>query len=250
MEIRKLRHSFLLLLYAGLSVTAAAQPARRQPASLPTNALLKIVRYEDQRSWNDDLRALLSDGNVNIRQRAALAAGRIGDDRAIASLTAVLRTDSNANVRQMAAFSLGEIESAAGADALLETLAGTGRTPEANGAVRARAVEALGKISAALPETDKDRRKIYGEAILKALRFEDDRRSHADQLSILLGLIAVLRARPDNAGEVVARFLDYSDPQIIATALNTMARLRLKDRNERVRALLNHADPIVRAHAA
>src|SRR3954465_381518 len=171
MEIRKLRHSFLLLLYAGLSVTAAAQPARRQPASLPTNALLKIVRYEDQRSWNDDLRALLSDGNVNIRQRAALAAGRIGDDRAIASLTAALRTDSNANMRQMAAFSLGEIESAAGADVLLETLAGTvpGRTPEANGAVRARAVEALGKISAALPETDKDRRKIYGEAILKAL---------------------------------------------------------------------------------
>ena len=62
--------------------------------------------------------------------------------------------------------------------------------------------------------------------------------------------IAARVFKPDGAGPLVARFLDYSDAQIVAAALNTMARLRLKDGNERVRQLLSHSDPIVRANAA
>jgi cyclophilin family peptidyl-prolyl cis-trans isomerase/HEAT repeat protein len=127
--------------------------------------------------------------------------------------------------------------------------------------VRARAVEALGKIVAAMPNSDApasgaakaledDRLDIIKAAIVDTLRFEEGRRSQSDRLTVLLALTAVLRAKPDAVGPLVAKFLDYSDPEIVATALNTMARLRLKDANERVRELLNHNDPIVRANAA
>src|SRR5207244_4507008 len=68
---------------------------------------------------------------------------------------------------------------------------------------------------------------------------------------ILRGLTAVLRAKPDAAGTVIKRFLDYADPRIVADALNTLARLRLKDGNDEARQLLvKHSDPIVRANAA
>jgi len=247
MKIKYLQNASVALLFIlALVATVMAQRGQQNSASaIPTNVLLKIIRYEDQRSWNDDLKALLSDTDARVRRRATLAVGRIGDEHAVPALTALLLNDADADVRQMAAFALGEIESPLGADALLETLA-----PNLNNAVRARAIEALGKIAAALPDTDKDRKKLYGEAILKALRFEDTRRSRPDQLSILLGLTAVLRARPEGAGEVVTRFLDYSDPRIVGGALNMMARLRLKDGNEQVRKLLSNGDPLVRANAA
>lgn len=253
MEINNFRNVIFASLVVFIAI--ATVPGQRARQNVPANKLLRIVRYEDQRNWNDDLKALLSDNDAQIRTRAALAAGRIGDERAAPFLSDLLGKDTDNDVRQMAAFALGEIESPAGADGLLEVLSyGTSRSSErvnpAPGEVRARDVEALGKIAAALPESDRDRKKIFGEAILKALRFEDTRRSHPDQLSILLGLTAVLRARPDGAAEVVTRFLDYADPHVVAAALNTMARLRLKEGNEQVRKLLSHSDPIVRANAA
>lgn len=160
----------------------------------------------------------------------------------------------------MAAFALGEIESPGGAYALTQVLKGRG-SDLADANVRARAVEALGKIVAAMPNSgapslgaakpvEDERLDIIKAAIVDTLRFEESRRSRPDRLTILLALTAVLRSRPEGVGPLVAKFLDYSYPEIVATALNTMARLRLKDANERVGELLNHRDPIVRANAA
>lgn len=236
----------LLLAASITAVTAQRQRVNIPASSIPTNILLRILRAEDQRRWDDDLKTLLSDKDAKVRKRAALAAGRIGDERALPALTELLPGDTDPDVRQMAAFAIGEIESPAGADALI---AGLSNTKE-SGQIRARAVEALGKIAAALPESEKERKASYGATILKALRFEADRRSRPDTLTILLGLTAVLRAKPEGAGPVVTKFLGYADPRIVADALNTMARLRLKDNNEEVRKLLKHADPIVRANAA
>jgi cyclophilin family peptidyl-prolyl cis-trans isomerase/HEAT repeat protein len=247
---------FLLLSVVGVS----AQPARNE--STP-NPLIRIIRYEDQRNWNDDLKMLLSESDPMVRKRAALAAGRIGDVRAIPTLADMLLMDRDKDVRQMVAFALGEIESTGGAFALTEVLKDRrGDLVDAN--VRARAVEALGKIVAAtaannpaasadLNTPEGDRLDLIKAAILDTLRFdEQDRRSRPDRLTILLALTAVLRSRPEGTGvgPLVAKFLDYPDSEIVATALNTMARLRLKDANEQVRKLLNHSDPIVRANAA
>src|ERR1051326_4612488 len=159
----------------------------------------------------------------------------------------------------MVAFALGEIEAPGGAYALTEVLKKLG---EENGNVRARAVEALGKIVAAMASapasTDpgttapvEDRLTTLRAAIADTLRFENERRSRPDRLTILLGLTAVLRAKSDDVGKLVAEFLDYSDPRIVADALNTLARLRLKEGNNKARELLvKHSDPIVRSNAA
>ncbi|HXI61553.1 MAG TPA: HEAT repeat domain-containing protein, partial [Pyrinomonadaceae bacterium] len=111
---------------------------------MPANTQLNIMRHEDERRWDDQLNALLADNNPKVRKRAALAAGRIGDERAVPVLAEMLLADKDMDVRQMAAFALGEIESAGGAFALVTVL----KDPAKPG--RARAIEALGKVTAAL----------------------------------------------------------------------------------------------------
>lgn len=204
------------------------------------------MRAEDERRWDDNLKSLLADRDAKVRKRAALAAGRIGDERALPALAELLRSDPDPDVRQMAAFAIGEVESYAGADALYRILVDTSGPR----GISARAVEALGKIAAALPESDKEHKQEIGKSILGVLRFEADPRVTPNRLTVLLGLTAALRAKPDGAGAVVVWFLKSRDPRIVADALNTMARLRLKDNNEEVRQLLKHSDPIVRANAA
>jgi len=237
-----------------LAVVYAQSIRLKNSAPVPQGTLIQIIRAEDERRWDNSLKSLLSSEDAAIRKRAALAAGRIGIEDAVPVLAEMLLSDRDAEVREMAAFALGETESAGGAFALVTVL------KDPSKAARARAVEALGKITAALAsastaqkeaaKTEDDRLVTLRSTILGALDFEDSRRSNPDRLAILLGLTAVLRARPDGAGPVVIKFLDYPDSSIVATALNTMARLRLKEANERVRQLLNNGDPVVRANAA
>jgi cyclophilin family peptidyl-prolyl cis-trans isomerase len=208
--------------------------------------LLRIVRAEDERRWDDDLRSLLSARNAAVRERAALAAGRIGDEAAVAGLVQLLQKDDDPDVRAMAAFALGEIESSQGADALIAVL-----KDNRDFQPRARAVEALGKIAAALPKEQEARAHELAAVILDALNFEAHRRSAPDTSTILPALTATLRAKPANAGHTIAEFLHYSEPRIRADAANTLARLKLKDGNGELRKLLpSDSDPIVRANAA
>ena len=243
---------FLAVFIAG----ASAQPRRSRKDSPVTSpgVLLQIIRAGDERRWDNTLPVFLLDKNPNIRKRATLAMGRIGNAEALPALLEVLKTDPDTDVRQMIVFAIGEIESPEGAPALIEIVDDTRAPAE----VRARAVEALGKIGAALLNdattsggaTDKRVTKIR-LAILDALKFEAGRRSAPDRSSILLGLAAALRTKPDVAGQVIARFLGYADPRIVADALNALARLRLKDGNDEARELLvKHSDPVVRANAA
>jgi cyclophilin family peptidyl-prolyl cis-trans isomerase/HEAT repeat protein len=255
MQLRRtISASFVL---CAMIAFAYAQSSRlNYSAQVPQETLIQIIRAEDERRWDDNLAALLSSKDGRVRRRAVLAAGRIGDVKAVPVLAEILLGDSDADVRKMAAFALGEIEAPGGAYALVTVL------KDANKPARAQAIEALGKIigvminnaretnqSSAGKEGD-ERLDILKSEILNALRFEYNRRPQSDRETILLGLTAVLRSRPDGVGKLMVQFLDYPDPAIMATALNTMARLRLKDGNERVQQLLNDKDPMVRANAA
>jgi cyclophilin family peptidyl-prolyl cis-trans isomerase/HEAT repeat protein len=209
--------------------------------------MLSIVRAEDERRWNDSLALLLADASARVRARAALAAGRIGDVRAVSALAALLQSDKDESVRAMAAFALGEVESDTGTDALVSAL---GRAAETS-AVRARVIEAIGKIAAALPKKEEASATVLGGVVLSALDAEAARGARADKRVILAGLTAVLRSHPANPAPVLAKFLSNKDGRIRADALNTLARLRNKDANQQVRPYLtNDAEAIVRANAA
>src|SRR5215208_5702149 len=126
------------------------------------------------------------------------------------------------------------------ANALMAVLKNTSSPAE----VRARAVEALGKIAAALPREQEARQRELGAAIMEALSIA------GDQSTILFGLTAALRSRSTNAGPAIAKFLTHANPRVRADAANALARLRLKDGNDQLRKLLADLDPIVRANAA
>ncbi|HEX2272204.1 MAG TPA: HEAT repeat domain-containing protein [Pyrinomonadaceae bacterium] len=202
------------------------------------------MKAEDQRRWDADLRELLADPNPAIRKRAALAVGRIGNEDSVSALAGLLQ-DANTDVRATAAFALGEVEAASGAEPLLSLLK-TGQPV----IVRARVIEALGKIAGAMPREQEARRLELGAAILEAVK-QEAANPASDRLSAILGLTAVLRARPANAGPTVARFLSHANARVRADAGNTLARLRLKEGNDQLRKLLNSdVDAVVRANAA
>ncbi|HEX8264890.1 MAG TPA: peptidylprolyl isomerase [Pyrinomonadaceae bacterium] len=234
------------ILFALFFALAFCFNAAAQNAQIGQSILIRIVRAEDERRFDQDLQNLMKAPDAKIRSRAALAAGRIGDERAIESLTALLEKDQNQDVRQTAAFALGEIESAKAAAAILRIL----QNPREPNAVRACAVEAAGKIGAA---NQKDAQaKDLSEAILGALDAENAKQNPNREI-ILLGLTAALRTRGKDADLVVAKFLTGKDERVRADALNTLARLRAKNEstNAKIRALLSSDDsPIVRANAA
>ena len=207
--------------------------------------LLRITRAEDERRWDKDLSDLLSHRDPAVRKRAALACGRIGDEGSVPALTNLLQQDTDESVRAMAAFALGEVESLTAAEALVTII----KTGKERGEIRARALEALGKIAGALPQEQQARQRELGAVVREALEVESTQ--SGNQLTVLLGLTAALRSRPADAGPTLARFLNSPDSRIRSDAGNALARLRLKDGNEQLRKLLaTDPDPNVRANAA
>ena len=215
----------LFLTVIGFSLHIFAQ-------NVPTNILVQIVKAEDERRFDKTLETLMKSANVKIRTRAALAAGRIGETQAIPALVNLLENDKDEKVRAMAAFALGEIESIKASDAILKVLGDT----RGDENVRARVIEAAGKIAAANAKDEKA--KDLGAAIVEALDFEAVGDSMPSRSIILRGLTAVLRARPANGDKIAAVFLTYSDARIRADAANTLARLRAKTANETLRKML------------
>ncbi|MGH9945684.1 MAG: peptidylprolyl isomerase [Pyrinomonadaceae bacterium] len=238
-------------------------------AQVPTATHVAILKAEDARRFDKTLEDLLKSANEQVRIRAALAAGRIGNDAAILALMSMLEKGTEKE-SEMAVFALGEIESIKAADAILAALKAETRavasvpvmaqtfaimpTPgrlkaELQTGLTARLVEAAGKIAAANAKDEKS--KALGEAILNVLAGENKKSATRSTEVIRLGLTAALRARPAGADEVVKKFLSYSDPNVVADALNTLARLRAKNANGEARDLLaKSADAVVRANAA
>ncbi len=206
---------------------------------------INIMKAEDELRFDKVLEEFLKSPNPTERTRAALAAGRIGDEKAIPLLTEITENDRSAKVREMAVFALGEIESIKGADAVLAVLKNKG-FPDI---IRARAAESAGKIAAANAKDEKS--KELGKAILDILEEEDKRAEKQSRDIILLGITAALRAKPDETDKTVGKFLTNPDARIRADAANTLARIRAKNANEIFRSMLQtDKDAIARANAA
>jgi cyclophilin family peptidyl-prolyl cis-trans isomerase len=240
MKISLRTRLILSIVFCGL-----ASHSHAQSPSVPQSILIRIVKAEDERRWDGDLRSLLTSPNSAVRRRAALAAGRIGNEGALSELASMLGQDKDVSVRAMAAFAIGEIESANGTESLLTAVKSSTEVDE----VKARAIEGLGKIAAALPAAQQARSKQIGAEILTTLKSEITRPIPNSQI-LLLGTTAVLRSKPADAGPTLTVLLSNNDARIRADAANALARLRLKDGNSKVMELLsNESDPIVRANA-
>lgn len=215
-------------------------------AQIPVQTLVQISRAEDELRFDKTLEDLMKSPDAKIRARVALAAGRIGKDAALPFLVNLLEKDSDVKVRSTAAFAIGEMESIDGADALLRQLQKTGNADE----VSARAIEAAGKIAAANAKDEKS--KPLGKAILNALQREDNKVDPwANRNFVLLGITAILRARPEGGEAIAAKFLNSNEERIRADAANTLSRLRAKNASEKLRSMLvSDNDAIARANAA
>ena len=232
----------LLLVSGSLSVVLAQ-------GQVPPRIHLRIVKAEDERRWDRNFSELLAHRDAAVRKRAALAAGRIGHEDSVPVLTNLFKQDADESVRAMAAFALGEVESATAAAALIEVI----KKNAERGEIRARALEALGKIAGALPQEQQARQRELGAVIREALEVEATQSNNqaGHQLTVLLGVTAALRSRPADVGPTLAKFLSSPDSRIRSDAANALARLRLKDGNEQLRKLLTtDPDPNVRANAA
>lgn len=213
-------------------------------AQVPVATAVQIAKAEDSRTYDAKLEALMANPNADTRKRAALAAGRIGDKAAVGVLAGLVDKDLSDDVRVMAMFAIGEIESIDGAAAVVGVLDDV----KASASLRARAIEAAGKIAAA--NVAHDDAKQLGMAIISALRAEDKRASPYENV-VRLGLTALLRAKPPGADDTAKPFLKHPSSAVVADALNTLGRLRSREVNIEARQLLkNSGDPLVRAGAA
>ncbi|MEP7148073.1 MAG: peptidylprolyl isomerase [Acidobacteriota bacterium] len=240
-------------------------------AQLPITTQITILRAEDARRYDKTLEDLLKSPSEDVRTRAALAAGRIGNENAVPALVSLLEKDQSAQVQEMAAFALGEIESISAADRIITSLTEYESTRAVltvsrtrNGELwtstnlTARLVEAAGKVAAANAghaKTD----ELRG-AILSVLKNQHERASRQqDRETVSLALTAALRAaprdakrvRPDDTDALVGKFLTNPDARVRADAANTLARLGAKNANTELRKMLSSdADPVARATAA
>jgi cyclophilin family peptidyl-prolyl cis-trans isomerase/HEAT repeat protein len=132
----------------------------------------RILRAEDRRLIDEDLRALLADPDTEVRAKAVLALGQIAEP---SSLPDVVKagSDPTTAIRANAAFALGLLADAS-AQAVLVQLAA-----DPSPKVRASAAEALGRLhdaggtSAVLALLDDSDVSVRAAASMASWKFED-----------------------------------------------------------------------------
>ena len=244
---------FICLFLIVFTVGAPADDLRkRSSAAIPPNIHARIIQLEDERNLGgDELLGLLKHQTPDARQRAALAIGRIGDKRGTEPLINTLRRDEDAWVRAMAAFALGEIEDVQAADALLDVV----NSPRGPLFVKARAVEALGKIAGVQANAEKLGQTTLdsiNQSLVNRLPAADAKPLDDRKLFSSLTITALMRLRNPASVEPLTQQLKSKDADFRARAANALARLR-QPIDSAVPALieaLNDGDADVRANAA
>jgi cyclophilin family peptidyl-prolyl cis-trans isomerase/HEAT repeat protein len=191
----------------------------------------KIVQCEDERTANSELIDMLLPPHGGARRRAILALGRIGYASALPAMQDVLTGDKNAEnrdpkFRALAAFSLGEIESHYAVSALIARL---DPAIEKSELVRARAIEALGKIgSNKLSSAALGKYGVAGiaDAIAAQLPPTDTEPSEDAKLKGSLALTALLRLKQSSTVDAIAAQLRSPDADLRWQAANALARIR------------------------
>ncbi|MDX2041673.1 MAG: peptidylprolyl isomerase [Acidobacteriota bacterium] len=243
--ILPLRFLFVLCLIWFCIHSVAAQ-------SIPPSLHARIIQLEDERNLNgDELAKLLKHASPKVRERAALAIGRIGDKRGTAALLELLQSEKDESVRAMTAFALGEIEDVAAVPALLEFLT-PGKYPIA---VRARPVEALGKIASVLANIEslgKATLEQINARLIEQLPKPEFTLTEDKRLTAQLTITALMRVRSTASVEPLTQQLKSVEADNRALAANALARIRqpIASAVPALLTALNDNDYNVRANAA
>ncbi len=217
----------------------------------------KIIQLEDERTVTTDLVELLQPLHGGARRRAILALGRIGYPSGLAALMDIFISDQNPEnrdpeMRALAAFSLGQIQNQHAVSVLLERL---DPAIEKSALVRARAVEALGKIGSnklAAAALGAYGLKIVADAIVRVLPATNAPVSDDARLIGSMALTALLRLKQASTVEPIAAQLGSPDADLRGQAANALARIRegIAVAAPALLPLLEDNDALVRANAA
>ncbi len=228
--------SLFLALSCGLALAGcAARNAPVTPSSAVSTKNANVLPYgeerallllmEDRRTADPAVVERFASGAAPLRERVAVALGRIGDPAFRATLE-VLLIDGEAPVRRAAAFALGELGQAASRAALLRAAADPDRE------TGSLAVEALAKGGAESTSV---------EAALAGL-------SEEERWPRLLPFL--FRFKDSDAVRLAAEGLRNLDPALHARAAYALAREPQPAGVSYLRLLLADADPWVRDWAA
>jgi len=225
MKTRRLIFICLCLIVVAVSPSADERP-KRSGAAIPPDIHARIIQLEDERNLNgDELTGLLKHQTPEVRERAALAIGRIGDQRGTELLINALQSDASAWVRAMAAFALGEIEDFQATNALLDAVNPSKETLD----VRARAVEALGKIASVQANVEKLGKTTLdsiNQSLVNQLPVANPTPLEDQKLLSSLTITALMRLRNPASVEPLAQQMKSKDADFRAQAANALARLR------------------------
>ncbi len=257
--IKKL--SLMLAMVCLVLASQAAFPGNQKPTS---EVYTRILQLEDARSLGEGkLEALLQHKLPEVRFRAALAIGRIGDKRGIAPLLKALDVATTNRMRSIIIFALGEIEDVQATQALIKVWENKTEAVE----VRARAVEALGKIigfqppgsapgpNAVFPNADalgKEMEEKILQALMAQLPAPNAILTTSDKSLALLTITALMRVRLPSEVGPLTRQLQSRDREVRAAAANAFARRgqRLSPGVLALLPLLEDRDIDVRANGA
>lgn len=217
----------------------------------------KIIQHEDERTINNDLVEMILPPHGGARRRAILAIGRIGYPSGLAPLMDILSSDRNsenrdAEMRALAAFSLGQIQNQHAVSALLERL---DPSIERSPIVKARAVEALGKIGSnklAIAALGNYGVKGITDAIVRLLPRPGETVSGDAKVVASMALTALLKIKQPSTVEAISAQLRSPDSDLRWQAANALARIRegITVAVPDLLPLLEDKDALVRAHAA
>ena len=186
----------------------------------------RILQLEDARSLGEgELEALLQHKLPEVRTRAALAIGRIGDKRGTDVLLKTLESAAAIRLRTITVFALGEIEDAKASQALLKVLEKKTETLE----VRARAAEALGKIASLQANADalgKAMVEQINQALIAQLPTPNAALTPGNKLLASLTITALMRVRLPSSVAPLTNQLTSRDADLRAEAGNALMRLR------------------------
>jgi cyclophilin family peptidyl-prolyl cis-trans isomerase/HEAT repeat protein len=250
-SIAQLLCACLLLLNVPVRVPAISAAAGPQGKTDSPDVYTRIILLEDERSLGDgELQALLQDKRTEVRCRAALAIGRIGDKRATPALLKALAEARTVKLRLITIFALGEMEDAQAVPALLNVLRQKTEAVD----VRARAAEVLGKIASLQPNTalGPEMLEQIHQALITVLPAPELTLTPDNRLLTGLTITALMRVKLPSIVEPLTRQLKSRDAEIRAAAANALFRSAhpLQTAMPTLLELLADRDADVRANSA